>query len=119
MTSRGRRRGCPSDGVACEVGGYLVRAIRADAWDAIVALLLALDTGHPDCFHAVMRGCRRLSNSAPEIDGLDDLLMEPEQLLHDVALDRDSGGRSRDTARRPMRAPSSRWRDSGADRAAG
>ncbi len=43
---------------------------------------------HPDCFHAVMRGCRRLSNSAPEVDGLDDLLTAPEQLLHDVALDR-------------------------------
>ena len=72
-----------------EVGGYLVRAIRADAWDAIVALLLALDADHRDCFHAVMRGCRRLSNSTPEVDGLDDLLMEPEQLLHDVAVDRE------------------------------
>lgn len=79
----------PPDGPDCEVGGYLVCAIRADAWDAIVALLLALDAHHPDCFHAVMRGCRRLSDSTPEIDGLDDLLMEPEQLLHDVALDRD------------------------------
>ena len=58
----------------CEVGGYLVRARRADAWDAIVTLLLALDTDHRDYFHAVMRGCRRLSNSTPEIDGLDDLL---------------------------------------------
>ena len=28
-----------------------------------------------DYFHAVMQGCRRLSNSRPEIDGLDDLLM--------------------------------------------
>ena len=76
-------------GLACEIGGYLVSAIRADAWDAIVALLLALDADHHDCFHAVMRGCRRLSNSKPEVDGLDDLLMEPEQLLHDVALDRE------------------------------
>jgi len=73
----------------CEVGGYLVRASRADTWDAIVALLLALDNAHQECFHAVMRGCRRLSNSIPEVDGLDDLLMEPEQLLHDVAVDRE------------------------------
>jgi hypothetical protein len=36
-----------------------------------------------------MRECRRLSNSTPEVDGLDDLLMEPEQLLHDLALDRE------------------------------
>jgi uncharacterized protein DUF6178 len=72
-----------------EVGGYLVCAFRTDAWDAIVALLLALDADHPGCFHAVMRGCRRLSNSTPEADGLDDLLPEPAQLFHDVALDRE------------------------------
>jgi hypothetical protein len=66
-----------------------VRGITTDAWDAIIALLLALDADHHDRFHAVMRECRRLSNSAPEVDGLDDLLMEPEQLLHDVALDRE------------------------------
>ena len=35
-----------------------------------------------------MRACRRLSNSTPEVDGLDDLLTAPEQLLHDVAVDR-------------------------------
>ena len=79
----------PSEGVECEVGGYLVRAIRADAWDAIVALLHALETGHPGCFDTLMRGCRRLSNSAPEVDGLDNLLMEPQQWLHDVAVDRE------------------------------
>ena len=77
------------EGAECEVGGYLVRGITADAWDAIVAVLLALDADHHDRFHAVMRACRRLSNSAPEVDGLDDLLMEPEQLLHDLAVDRE------------------------------
>jgi hypothetical protein len=71
------------------VGGYLVRGITADAWDAIIALLLALDADHHERFHEVMRECRRLSNSTPEVDGLDDLLIEPEQLLHDVALDRE------------------------------
>jgi hypothetical protein len=79
----------PPGGLECEVGGYLVCAIRADAWDAIVALLLALDAAHHDRFHAVMRGCRRLSNSMPEVDGLDNLLMAPEQLLHGVAADRE------------------------------
>ena len=54
-----------------------------------MTLLIALDTDHRDYFHAVMRGCRRLSNSAPEIDGLDDLLDDPAQLLHDVALERE------------------------------
>jgi hypothetical protein len=79
----------PPGGSESEVGGYLVSAIRADAWDAIVALLLALEATHPDFFHAVMRGCRRLSNSMPEVDGLDDLLMEPQQLVHEVAVDRE------------------------------
>jgi hypothetical protein len=76
-------------GLSREVGGYVVRARRTDTWDAIVALLFALSEHHPDRFTGVMRGCRRLSNSKPEIDGLDNLLMEPEQVLHDVAAERD------------------------------
>jgi hypothetical protein len=79
----------PHTGPECVVGGYLVRGITTDAWDAIVALLLALEADHHDRFHAVMRECRRLSNSTPEVDGLDDLLMEPEQLLHDVGRERE------------------------------
>jgi hypothetical protein len=77
------------DIVECEVGGYLVRAQRTNAWDAIVALLVTLEIEHNHDFHAVMEGCRRLSNSRPEIDGLDDLLLAPEQHLHDVAIERE------------------------------
>jgi hypothetical protein len=73
----------------CEVGGYLVRGITADGWDAIMALLLALEADHHERFHAVMRECRRLSDSTPEVDGLDNLLMEPDQLFHDLAADRE------------------------------
>jgi hypothetical protein len=73
----------------CEVGGYLVRARRTDAWDAIVTLLVTLETDHSHCFHAVMQGCRRLSHSRPESDGLDDLLTAPEQHLHDAAIERE------------------------------
>jgi len=73
----------------CEVGGYLVRARRTDAWDAVVTLLLTLETEQNHYFHAVMQGCRRLSNSTPEVDGMDDLLLAPEQQLHDVAIDRE------------------------------
>lgn len=76
-------------GLTCEVGGYVVFARRIDAWDAIVRLLVALDTDQPDYFHALMIGCRRLSNDAPEVDGLDDLLGTPEQAIHDVAIDRE------------------------------
>ena len=78
-----------NEGVECEIGGYLVRARRSDAWDAIVTLLAALEEEHGQTFHAVMQRCRDLSNSRPEIDGLDDLLQEPEQHLHDVAIERE------------------------------
>lgn len=77
------------DWLECEVGGYIVGARRADAWDAIVTLLVALDAEHGNYFHAVMQGCRRLSNSRSEIDGLDDLLRAPEQHLHDVTIERE------------------------------
>ena len=76
-------------GLSREICGYVVRASRTDTWDAIVALLFALAEHHPARFNDVMCGCRRLSNSRPEIDGLDDLLMAPEQVLHDVAAERD------------------------------
>lgn len=73
-----------------ELGGYIVRARRTDAWDAIVSLLTELDNSHADRFHAVMEGCRRLSSSCPEIDGLDDRLDVPEQQLHEVTSARES-----------------------------
>ena len=73
----------------CEVGGYIVRARRGDAWDAVVSLLVALETEYPDRFGAVMQGCRLLSNSAPEIDGLDDLLSKTDQAFHELAVDRE------------------------------
>jgi hypothetical protein len=79
----------PHEGPECEVSGYRVRAHQADAWDAIVALLLTLEADQPVRFQSVMGAVRRLSNSTPEIDGLDDLLTEPDQWLHDVAGDRE------------------------------
>ena len=79
----------PTDDSECEVGGYLVRARNTDAWDAIVGLLIALSDQRPRAFHRLMDGCRDLSNSTPEEDGLDDLLLAPEQAMHDVALDRE------------------------------
>ena len=100
------------DVLECEVGGYLVRARRTDAWDAIVTLLVTLETEQNDYFHAVMQGCRRLSNSRPEIDGLDDLLMAPEQHLQDVAIERERRRSRPATRHRPTRAPSFRWRGS-------
>jgi hypothetical protein len=75
--------------LACEVGGYRLVAKRTDSWEAIVEILLSLDANHPDCFHQVMRGCRALSNSGRELDGLDDLLAEEDQVMFDLAFDRE------------------------------
>jgi hypothetical protein len=79
----------PFAGLATDVGGYVIRARTPDAWDEVVAVLLGLEADDRDRFDAVMRGCRRLSSSAPEADGLDDLLTEPGQLLHDLGLERE------------------------------
>ena len=76
-------------GLACDVGGYVLRARKEESWDAIVELLVALEADHREYFHAVMRGCRQLSNSRPEVDGLGSLLADPEQLLHDLAVERE------------------------------
>jgi hypothetical protein len=77
------------DELGCDVGGYLVVARRTGSWDAIVAVLGALDEEHHDYFHRVMRGCRSLSNSRPEVDGLHDLLTDREQAMFDLAFDRE------------------------------
>lgn len=77
------------DGAAREIGGYLIAPRRDDSWDAIAAVMLALDSEHGEYFHRVMQGCRRLSNSSPEADGLDDLLNDHEQLMFDLAVERE------------------------------
>ena len=77
------------DGRSCEVGGFLVLAKRADSWDAIVAILCALDAQHHAYFHRLMRGCRKLSNAGYESDGLDDLLAGDEQAMLDGAFTRE------------------------------
>ncbi len=68
-----------------EIAGYHVVAKRPDAWDAIVSMLVSLDTEHTDAFRRVMRGCVSLSNSTPEVDGLDNLLTTPDQLMFDLS----------------------------------
>ena len=77
------------DGLTADVGGYVLVARRADSWEAIVEVLMSLDEGHPGYFHQVMGGCRMLSNSGREIDGLDDLLAESDQVMFDLSVDRE------------------------------
>jgi hypothetical protein len=75
--------------LACDIGGYRLVAKRTDSWHAIVEILLSLDTEHPEYFHQVMRGCRALSDSGRELDGLDDLFAEDQQAMFDLAFDRE------------------------------
>src|SRR4051812_13459531 len=77
------------DAPRCDLGGYVVVAKHSEAWDAIVTILNALDAEHATFFHRVMRGCRGVSNSAPELDGLDDLLGTDDQAMYDLAVERE------------------------------
>jgi hypothetical protein len=79
----------PTNDVTSELGGYLIAARRDDAWEAIVAVLTVLEEEHAGYFHQLMGGCRSVSNSRPEIDGLDELMTGGEQILFDVALGRE------------------------------
>src|SRR5262249_41837715 len=76
-------------GLTFDMGGYLLVARRADSWEAIVEVLLALGERHRDYFHHVMQGCRTLSNSGREVDGLDDLLADEDQVMFELAVDRE------------------------------
>ncbi|MEP7341905.1 MAG: DUF6178 family protein [Acidobacteriota bacterium] len=77
------------DGLTSNLGGYLLVARRTDSWEAIVEVLMSLEAGHSEYFHQVMAGCRTLSNSGFEVDGLDDLLQKGDQVMLDLADDRE------------------------------
>ncbi len=77
------------DRLTSDVGGYVLVAKRADSWEAIVEVLMSLGEEHPGYFHQVMQGCRTLSNAGFEVDGLDDLLAEGDQVMFDLAVDRE------------------------------
>jgi hypothetical protein len=83
------------DLVGCEIGGYHVAATREDAWDAIVAVLAALDMHHPDRFVELMRAVRSRSHSRREADGFHALLGNREQMMFDAADERERRRRQR------------------------
>jgi hypothetical protein len=83
------------DLVGCEIGGYHVAATRDDSWDAIVAVLVSLDSHHPDRFVELMRAVRSRSHSRREHDGLHSLLQNREQMMFDVADERQRRRRDR------------------------
>jgi hypothetical protein len=75
--------------LASEIGGYVIKAARASAWETVVELLVFLDGEDPTFFNRLMQGCRRHSNSGFEIDGLHALLGVREQELFDLAAERE------------------------------
>ena len=77
------------DAPASDVGGYHLVARREDAWDAIVAVLLALDAQHRRRFVELMSALRSLSDSNRERDGLDVLLKSGEQMMFDAGTERE------------------------------
>jgi hypothetical protein len=77
------------DELAREIGGYHVAARREDAWDAIVAVLMSLAARHHGRFDELMSALRSLSNSRREPDGLHPLLESRDQMLFDVASERE------------------------------
>ncbi|MBO0857398.1 MAG: hypothetical protein J2P21_02900 [Chloracidobacterium sp.] len=76
-------------GLTCDLGGYLLMGKRSDSWEAIVEILMSLGAENPDYLHRLMRGCVELSNSGYEVDGLDYLLPEGDQVIFDLAVDRE------------------------------
>ena len=77
-------------GPVYEIGGYTIVARVPSAWDAVVDLLVCLDSDYPDYFRRLMRGCVRLSNGTREADGLHNLLPDQDQDMFDLACDRDA-----------------------------
>lgn len=83
------------DLTGCEIGGYHVAATRDDSWDAIVSVLATLDRNHPEQFVALMRAVRSRSHSRREADGFHSLLGNREQMMFDVADEREQRRRRR------------------------
>ena len=78
------------DVVSLEIGGYHVAAKREEAsWDAIAAVLVALEANHADRFHELMRAVRSVSNSRREADGFHSLLDDREQMMFDITSERE------------------------------
>jgi len=74
-----------------EVGGYTIISRRTGSWDAILEVLVQLESEQPTCFHTLMGECRQISvrEAVFEEDGFD-LLRPAAQLVTDAGFDRDS-----------------------------
>jgi hypothetical protein len=77
------------NGLTLDMGGYLLLAKRADSWESITEVLMALGTEQSDYFHQVMRRCVTFSNEGFEVDGLDELLHKGDQAMFDLEAGRE------------------------------
>src|SRR6185503_4384691 len=66
-----------------------IAALREDSWDAIVAVLVAMDTDHHEAFLRLMRAVRSRSHSRREPDGFHSLLQNRDQMMFDVSEERE------------------------------
>jgi hypothetical protein len=81
--------GALEGGVSLEVGGYRLLARRAEAWDAVIAVLTSLDAEHHSFFGRLMARLGALSTEwIVDNGGLYDVLTSEEQVLSDAAADR-------------------------------
>ncbi len=78
------------DAPSLEVGGFHVIARRGEGWDALAAILVSLHDSHHAFFGQLLARCRAFSAEFIEDNGgLYDVLSTDEQVLADVAADRD------------------------------
>ncbi len=83
-------QGRAMDGLALEIGGYVLQIRRPAEWEAIGDLLTHLHTERSDYFHRLMRGCVGLSDGPREPDGFHELQEAAEQHTFDLARERDA-----------------------------
>ena len=77
------------DRLDCSIGGYHLVQRTDSAWQAIVDVLVSLDTHHCARFDELMRALRSLSDSGREVDGLDALPEAGEQMMFDAGSERE------------------------------
>lgn len=77
-------------GQYAELGGFVIEARATADWDAILDLLVELESTQPDYFHRLMRKCVALSDGPREADGFHELLDDHDQAIFDVAAEREA-----------------------------
>lgn len=74
-----------------ELDGYLLLARKPDGWDAVLALVLALDRDHRAFLERVLDRCSALASSyVDDLESLAELLTEGESIADDVESEREA-----------------------------